>query len=49
MYPDLAGYAGWTLQNVLWGEGAAWSDEWEITLTVKLVGVSRLVWSGCFD
>ena len=31
MYPDLAGYAGWTLQNVLWGQGAAWSDEWEIT------------------
>ena len=31
MYPDLAGYAGWTLQNVLWGQGAAWSEEWEIT------------------
>lgn len=31
MYPDLAGYAGWTLQNVLWGQGAGWSDEWTIT------------------
>ncbi len=31
MYPDLAGYAGWTLQNVLWGHGAGWSDEWTIT------------------
>ncbi|GAA3698278.1 ABC transporter substrate-binding protein [Zhihengliuella alba] len=30
MYPDVAGYAGWTMQNNLWGEGAAWSDEWEI-------------------
>lgn len=31
MYPDLAGYAGWTLQNVLWGHGSGWSDEWDIT------------------
>ena len=31
MYPDLAGYAGWTLQNVLWGHGAGWSDEWTVT------------------
>src|SRR5699024_7146455 len=31
MYPDLAGYAGWTLQNVLWGQGAAWSEGLEIT------------------
>lgn len=31
MYPDLAGYAGWTLQNVLWGRGAGWSNEWDIT------------------
>src|SRR5690606_12608357 len=30
-YPDLAGYAGGTLQNVLCGQAAAWSDEWEIT------------------
>ena len=33
MYPDLAGYAGWTLQNVLWGQGTAWSDEWTMTCT----------------
>ncbi|MFX4273017.1 ABC transporter substrate-binding protein [Propionibacteriaceae bacterium Y1685] len=30
-YPDLAGYAGWTMQNNLWGNGAGWSKEWEIT------------------
>ncbi|UVY82959.1 ABC transporter substrate-binding protein [Brachybacterium sp. NBEC-018] len=30
MYPDLAGYAGWTLQNVLWGQGTAWSDDWTL-------------------
>lgn len=30
-HPALAGYAGWTLQNNLWGEGGAWSREWEIT------------------
>jgi sn-glycerol 3-phosphate transport system substrate-binding protein len=31
MYPALAGYAGWTLQNNLWGEGGGWSKDWEIT------------------
>lgn len=31
IYPALAGYAGWTLQNNLWGWGGAWSKEWEIT------------------
>jgi sn-glycerol 3-phosphate transport system substrate-binding protein len=31
MYPALAGYAGWTLQNNLWGWGSAWSKEWDIT------------------
>ncbi|MFJ6025914.1 ABC transporter substrate-binding protein [Pseudarthrobacter sp. NPDC092424] len=31
MHPALAGYAGWTLQNNLWGEGGAWSNGWEIT------------------
>lgn len=31
MHPALAGYAGWTLQNNLWGEGGAWSKDWEIT------------------
>jgi sn-glycerol 3-phosphate transport system substrate-binding protein len=30
-YPALAGYAGWTLQNVLWGQGGSWSKEWDIT------------------
>ena len=30
-HPALADYAGWTLQNQLWGEGAAWSEEWAIT------------------
>ncbi|MGY5764520.1 ABC transporter substrate-binding protein [Brachybacterium sp. DNPG3] len=35
MYPDLAGYAGWTLQNVLWGRGTAWSDEWTLTVNAQ--------------
>lgn len=30
-YPALDGYAGWTLQNVLWGFGSAWSDKWTVT------------------
>ena len=30
-YPALAGYAGWTLQNVLWGYGGGWSNKWDIT------------------
>ncbi|MBB5831473.1 ABC transporter substrate-binding protein [Brachybacterium aquaticum] len=33
MYPDLAGYAGWTLQNVLWGRGTSWSDEWDLKVS----------------
>lgn len=33
MYPDLAGYAGWTLQNVLWGQGTAWSDDWTLKVS----------------
>lgn len=40
-YPALAGYAGWTLQNVLWGFGGGWSNKWEMTTasdaTVKAV------------
>ena len=28
IYPALAGYAGWTLQNNLWGWGGSWSNEW---------------------
>jgi sn-glycerol 3-phosphate transport system substrate-binding protein len=31
MYPALAGYASWTLQNNLWGEGGGWSKGWDIT------------------
>lgn len=31
MHPALAGYAGWTLQNNLWGEGGSWSKDWDIT------------------
>lgn len=31
MHPALAGYAGWTLQNNLWGEGGSWSRDWEVT------------------
>lgn len=30
-YPAIAGYAGWTLQNVLWGQGGSWSNDWDIT------------------
>lgn len=40
----LADYAGWTLQNQLWGEGAAWSDEWTITTdTDEAVAAMQLV------
>ncbi|HEY8700514.1 MAG TPA: ABC transporter substrate-binding protein [Arthrobacter sp.] len=31
IYPALAGYAGWTLQNNLWGWGGGWSKDWDIT------------------
>ncbi|MBG6216382.1 sn-glycerol 3-phosphate transport system substrate-binding protein [Arthrobacter sp. CAN_A6] len=30
-FPALAGYAGWSLQNHLWGYGGGWSDEWTMT------------------
>ena len=30
-HPALAGYAGWSFQNNLWGWGGAWSNEWDIT------------------
>jgi sn-glycerol 3-phosphate transport system substrate-binding protein len=29
--PALAGYAGWTFQNNLWGWGGAWSKDWDVT------------------
>ncbi|NHW45463.1 ABC transporter substrate-binding protein [Paenarthrobacter sp. MSM-2-10-13] len=31
IYPALAGYAGWTLQNNLWGWGGSWSKDWDVT------------------
>jgi sn-glycerol 3-phosphate transport system substrate-binding protein len=30
-HPALAGYAGWSFQNNLWGWGGAWSNDWDIT------------------
>lgn len=32
-HPALADYAGWTLQNILWGYGSGWSKQnaWDIT------------------
>lgn len=31
-YPSVAGYAGWTFQNNVWGWGGAYSQEWDITI-----------------
>ncbi|WP_334173150.1 ABC transporter substrate-binding protein [Sinomonas sp.] len=31
MYGPMAGYAGWTMQNNLWGWGTGWSKGWDIT------------------
>lgn len=42
-YPAIAGYAGWTLQNVLWGMGGSWSKEWEITADSS-ASVSAMQW-----
>jgi sn-glycerol 3-phosphate transport system substrate-binding protein len=30
-HPALAGYAGWSFQNNLWGWGGAWSNDWDVT------------------
>ncbi|MDQ4501849.1 ABC transporter substrate-binding protein [Sinomonas sp. ASV322] len=30
-YGPMAGYAGWTMQNNLWGWGTGWSKDWDIT------------------
>lgn len=30
-HPALAGYAGWSFQNILWGYGGGWSKEWDVT------------------
>lgn len=27
----LADYAGWTFQNILWGNGGGWSTDWDLT------------------
>ena len=42
-YPALAGYAGWTLQNVLWGQGGGWSKEWELT-TNSEASIKAMTW-----
>ncbi|MGG5170980.1 ABC transporter substrate-binding protein [Pseudarthrobacter sp. J1738] len=44
MYPALAGYAGWTLQNNLWGEGGGWSKDWDITCDSD-ASVAALQWA----
>ncbi|MEA5453455.1 ABC transporter substrate-binding protein [Sinomonas sp. JGH33] len=30
-YGPMAGYAGWTMQNNLWGWGTGWSKDWDVT------------------
>ncbi|WP_159706992.1 ABC transporter substrate-binding protein [Arthrobacter sp. 18067] len=44
IYPALAGYAGWTLQNNLWGWGGSWSKNWDITCDSK-ESVAALQWA----
>ncbi|MET3901575.1 ABC transporter substrate-binding protein [Paenarthrobacter sp. 4246] len=44
IYPALAGYAGWTLQNNLWGWGGSWSKEWDITCD-SAESVAALQWA----
>jgi sn-glycerol 3-phosphate transport system substrate-binding protein len=44
IYPALAGYAGWTLQNNLWGWGGSWSKDWDITCDSK-ESVEALQWA----
>lgn len=34
-HPALAGYAGWSFQNNLWGWGGAWSKGWDVTCNSK--------------
>jgi len=34
-YPETAGYAGWTLQNLLWGYGTGWSAEDSFDVTAN--------------
>lgn len=42
-HPALAGYAGWLFQNNLWGNGASWSKDWEITADSK-EAVASMQW-----
>jgi len=44
IYPALAGYAGWTLQNNLWGWGGSWSKDWDITCDSSQ-SVAALQWA----
>lgn len=44
IYPALAGYAGWTLQNNLWGWGGSWSKDWDITCD-SAQSVAALQWA----
>lgn len=44
IYPALAGYAGWTLQNNLWGWGGSWSNEWTINCD-SAESVEALQWA----
>lgn len=44
IYPALAGYAGWTLQNNLWGWGGSWSKDWDITCD-STESVAALQWA----
>ncbi|AZI59570.1 ABC transporter substrate-binding protein [Nakamurella antarctica] len=42
-HPALAGYAGWSFQNNLWGQGGGWSSEWDITADSKQ-SVAAMQW-----
>ena len=44
IYPALAGYAGWTLQNNLWGWGGSWSNEWTFNCD-SAESVAALQWA----
>ncbi|MDN3934972.1 ABC transporter substrate-binding protein [Arthrobacter sp. YD4] len=44
MYPALAGYAGWTLQNNLWGWGGSWSNGWDLNCD-SAESVAALQWA----
>lgn len=44
IYPALAGYAGWTLQNNLWGWGGSWSDDWTFNCD-SAESVAALQWA----